>query len=43
LRDSVAADASDDAGMMKLVVPIFLNGEFLGVAGGKTAEYKALL
>ena len=23
-----------DAGMMKLVVPIFINGDFLGVAGG---------
>lgn len=23
-----------DAGMMKLVVPIFVNGDFLGVAGG---------
>ncbi len=26
--------AECDAGLMKLVVPIFLNGEFLGVAGG---------
>ena len=26
--------AECDAGLMKLVVPVFLNGEFLGVAGG---------
>ncbi len=26
--------AECDAGLMKLVVPIFINGEFLGVAGG---------
>ena len=26
--------AECDAGLMKLVVPIFVNGEFLGVAGG---------
>ena len=26
--------AECDAGLMKLVVPIFLNGDFLGVAGG---------
>ncbi len=26
--------AECDAGMMKMVVPIFVNGEFLGVAGG---------
>ena len=31
-RQPVIAEC--DAGMMKLVVPIFLNGEFLGVAGG---------
>ena len=31
-RKAVVAEC--DAGLMKLVVPIFLNGEFLGVAGG---------
>jgi ligand-binding sensor protein len=31
-RKTVIAEC--DAGLMKLVVPIFLNGEFLGVAGG---------
>ena len=31
-RQPVIAEC--DAGLMKLVVPIFLNGEFLGVAGG---------
>jgi ligand-binding sensor protein len=31
-RKPVVAEC--DAGLMKLVVPIFLNGEFLGVAGG---------
>ena len=31
-RQAVVAEC--DAGLMKLVVPIFLNGDFLGVAGG---------
>ena len=31
-RKPVVAEC--DAGLMKLVVPIFLNGDFLGVAGG---------
>ena len=31
-RQPVIAEC--DAGLMKLVVPIFVNGEFLGVAGG---------
>jgi ligand-binding sensor protein len=31
-REAVIAEC--DAGLMKLVVPIFLNGDFLGVAGG---------
>ena len=31
-RKPVVAEC--DAGLMKLVVPIFINGEFLGVAGG---------
>ena len=31
-RQPVIAEC--DAGLMKLVVPVFLNGEFLGVAGG---------
>ena len=31
-RQPVVAEC--DAGLMKLVVPIFINGEFLGVAGG---------
>ncbi len=33
-RSRKAVVAECDAGLMKLVVPIFLNGEFLGVAGG---------
>jgi len=33
-RTHKAVIAECDAGLMKLVVPIFLNGEFLGVAGG---------
>jgi ligand-binding sensor protein len=33
-RSRRAVVAECDAGLMKLVVPIFLNGEFLGVAGG---------
>ena len=33
-RTHKAVIAECDAGLMKLVVPIFVNGEFLGVAGG---------
>ncbi|MCK5204078.1 MAG: PocR ligand-binding domain-containing protein [Desulfobacterales bacterium] len=33
-RSRKAVIAECDAGLMKLVVPIFVNGEFLGVAGG---------
>jgi len=33
-RSRKAVVAECDAGLMKLVVPIFLNGEYLGVAGG---------
>jgi ligand-binding sensor protein len=33
-RSHKAVVAECDAGLMKLAVPIFLNGEFLGVAGG---------
>ena len=33
-RSRKAVVAECDAGLMKLAVPIFLNGEFLGVAGG---------
>jgi ligand-binding sensor protein len=33
-RSHKAVVAECDAGLMKLVVPIFLNGDFLGVAGG---------
>ena len=33
-RTRKAVIAECDAGLMKLVVPIFRNGEFLGVAGG---------
>lgn len=33
-RSRKAVIAECDGGLMKLVVPIFVNGEFLGVAGG---------
>ena len=33
-RSRKAVVAECDAGLMKLVVPIFIDGEFLGVAGG---------
>ena len=33
-RSRKAVIAECDAGLMKLVVPIFLNGDFLGVVGG---------
>ena len=33
-RSHKAVVAECDAGLMKLAVPIFLNGDFLGVAGG---------
>ncbi len=38
-RSHKAVVAECDAGLMKLAVPIFLNGDFLGVAGG--CGYKA--
>ena len=33
-RSRIPVVAECDAGLMKLVVPIFVNGEFLGVSGG---------